>query len=637
LETTAAKVLLALQAYDLKQQSGTEYRLNSPLRAGSNSHGFTLHVHTDGEHGTWFDHVSGEKGSLYQLAEKLGIQPSRLEQPVPTSKRGYSGLADYAAAHGITAAQLTGFFWQEAEYKGKLALRFKTKAGDRWRLLEGTPDELKAPYRNQPGKFKACWYGLNSAVSTCINSTEPLIIANGEISAVVGQVHGLAAVAVSGGEKEISDELITELKDFFGGKLPSVLIPADCDPTGRKFARINAQKLIAVGFPDVKALDLGLSKGGDLADLCRMYGKDIDEVLPMLPELRSEEMLPLREKKMVVYSREDLKHLPPVEWLIDGEIPKRGITVIYGASGEYKTYLALDFACNLSQENSVLYLAAEGQNGLDSRITAWETHHSQIAKPRFVLEGFDILNDEERDQFIHAIQPYKPTVIFIDTLGRTMWGDLNNSRDIQAYLRACEAMKGYLDGAIVLIHHKSKAGVEYGSVYIRNNVDLMLEVTKIDDVIKVDCTKSKYTQPSNPRFMKPVTVGDDVVLIAAENVIITEGDPLSRHQLKTLQVLAMEAFSSGASVQEIIEADKMPQSTLYQAISVLKTRGFIENRGESKYIITEKGRQYLADSNDSNRFHMESSEKQKKQLPLSPADSNENDWNRENSYYTGGY
>lgn len=634
MNTTAEKVLSALQAFDLKPEGQGEYRLNSPLRPGSNSHGFTLHIDQGGEHGAWFDHVSGERGSLYQLAEKLGVQPTALEQPVPTSKRGYSGIADYAAAHGITAEQLQAYYWQEAEYKGKLALKFKTKTGDRWRLLQGTPEELKAPYRNQQGKFKACWYGLSAAVATLIGIGDPLIIGNGEISTVVAQCHGLAAIAVSGGEKEISDELITELKAFFKDGLPAVRIAGDCDPTGRKFARVNAQKLIAAGFSDVKALDLGMSKGGDLADLCRMYGKQTEEVLPMLPELRAEDLPAPRTNKMVLYTRDDLKNLPPVEWLIEGEIPQRGITIIYGASGEYKTYLALDFTCQLSQQHSVVYLAAEGQSGLDSRITAWETHHSKQANARFVLQGFDILDNELREEFIHLILPVKPQVVFVDTLGRTMWGDLNNSRDVQAYLRACEEIQSYLDTAIVLIHHKNKSGGEHGSGYLRNNVDIMLEVTKLDDVIKVDCTKTKYTQQSQPRYMKPVPIGSDVVLIPAEDVIISEDDPLSSQQLKVLHVLAMQVFSNGASIQEIIEVDRMPQSSCYHAVTNLMGRGFAEKKGDGKHLITDKGRQKLKDSNVSN-WNLPTEGLETIQPTTLPLDSNWNIGKNKNQYSEG--
>ncbi len=76
---TAYKILQYLQSYDL-QGKGPEYNCNSPLRAGSNSHGFTVTI-TDDEHGAWFDHVTGEKGSLYELAEKLGIETPKLLPP----------------------------------------------------------------------------------------------------------------------------------------------------------------------------------------------------------------------------------------------------------------------------------------------------------------------------------------------------------------------------------------------------------------------------------------------------------------------------------------------------------------------------------------------------------------------------
>src|SRR3972149_12146707 len=99
METTGDKVLKALAAHDLKPEKEGRYRCNSPLRTGSNSHGFMVWIHPDGEHGGWHDHARDERGSLYDLAEKLGIAPTHLQQqPTPSSKRGYAGMDDYAAA-----------------------------------------------------------------------------------------------------------------------------------------------------------------------------------------------------------------------------------------------------------------------------------------------------------------------------------------------------------------------------------------------------------------------------------------------------------------------------------------------------------------------------------------------------------
>jgi hypothetical protein len=43
-----------------------------------------------------------------------------------------------------------------------------------------------------------------------------------------------------------------------------------------------------------------------------------------------------------LYTWQELKGLPEPDWLIDGVPPKDGLTVLYGAPGLGKTFLALD-------------------------------------------------------------------------------------------------------------------------------------------------------------------------------------------------------------------------------------------------------------------------------------------------------
>jgi hypothetical protein len=70
--TTADAVLSALQRFNIKEVGEGKYRSASPYRTGSDSDAFSLTI-TEGEHGTWFDHVSQSGGSLYSLAKHLGI------------------------------------------------------------------------------------------------------------------------------------------------------------------------------------------------------------------------------------------------------------------------------------------------------------------------------------------------------------------------------------------------------------------------------------------------------------------------------------------------------------------------------------------------------------------------------------
>ena len=287
--TTAAKVITHLESLPLnmKQEAADRYRLNSPLRPDSDSHPFVLTISTDGESGVYFDHVTDETGSLYDLAQALNIIPTphlngNGKYPAAASKRSYADLADYAEAHGVTADIFRAAGWQDKRaYQGRPALAFKTKTGIRYRFTDGK----KPPYISPKG-YRRCWYGLDRAVKLATESGQPLIICNGEASTVVGQHYGLAATAITGGEKgTMPAGLLTELQTAYSGPL---LIVFDCDKRGRKAGPELAEQLAKAGFK-ARAVDLGGNAGFDLADYCHLQTSEAAAKIGQCPTLTTPE------------------------------------------------------------------------------------------------------------------------------------------------------------------------------------------------------------------------------------------------------------------------------------------------------------------------------------------------------------
>lgn len=282
MSTTADNVLAYLRSrpdLDLQEEGKGQYRLNSPLRPGSNSHGFTLVINDD-EHGAFRDYNpkgGPESGSLYELAGLLGIEPTRKEKPTPTTKRPYTDLADYAQAHGVAVEVLVAAGWSQTTYKGRPALAIKTQTGTKYRFLDG----------NEPRYLKAgppCWYGLDRAIQ--LANGQPLVFCNGEASTVVAQAHGVAAATTTGGEgsklsAKHKERLLAELKAAYTGP---ILVALDCDDTGREGATKLAAELQQAGY-DAKAVDLELGKGGDLADFCKLHQLQAAAELVKLKEL----------------------------------------------------------------------------------------------------------------------------------------------------------------------------------------------------------------------------------------------------------------------------------------------------------------------------------------------------------------
>jgi len=585
---TAEKVLVAMDQYDLKEERPGRYRSNSPMRPGSNSHGFTLVIH-DSEHGAFFDHVSNEAGSLYLLAKELGIETPENTAPANT-KRIYTGIDDYATAHGITADDLRSAGWHETIYQNRSALAFKTATGTRWRFLDGE----KPYYKGEKG-YQRCWYGLTPSLAKVLGNGKALVITNGEISTVAARQYGVGSACVTGGEKAIPPDLIEELKVFLGGTneehVPPIIVAFDCDDTGKHAARLVTKQLQAAGFT-ARAVDLGLGGKGDLADFCMLHGKDTSRALNQLPTMALDVQLHDSDvRRWVVIHASELQNLPPVEWIIPGEIPERAIVVLFGPSGSGKSFLSLDYALRIAQSKTVVYMAAEGEYGYAQRVGAWKTHHKKgEGKLYMCLGAVQLMETDDLGSFLEVIKPLQPSLVIVDTLARTMDGrDENSTRDMGLFVRSVEDIKRELDCSVLMVHHTNKGGIsERGSSSLRGASDVMIKVQASDDLIKVECSKTKDAQPFPTRYMRLLPVGASVVMVPDENVIQTTDDPLTNHQMEVLRKLMEE--ESGLSRADLSQLLGIPYHSLQRVLTRLKKLQYVETSGwGAPYAITQNG------------------------------------------------
>ena len=261
-DTTGSRMIPALERIGFKATSANEWRGNSPLRPGSDSKAFSVRIEDDGEHGTWHDHVSGESGSLYQLAERMGVEITA-KAPAQETKRAYTGLADYAAAHYTPVEAFAAAGWAEGTHKDRAALIYKVGGKLRYRYTDGK----QPPYEWEKGG-KPAWYGLKRAVD--LTDGRALILCNGEASTIAAQHRKLPACAWAGGEQKLPDAAIADLKTAYTGP---IILAYDCDETGQRVARDVAEQLTAAGFA-VRVADLKMTDHGDLADFVGLHEAD---------------------------------------------------------------------------------------------------------------------------------------------------------------------------------------------------------------------------------------------------------------------------------------------------------------------------------------------------------------------------
>ncbi|MHC5879718.1 hypothetical protein ACYT69_12405, partial [Streptococcus pyogenes] len=77
-----------------------------------------------------------------QIAAQLGLEATLA---LEGTKRPYTGIADYAAAHGLTVNQLQQAGWSETTYQSRPALAITTRNGTRYRFLDGQKPPYKSP------------------------------------------------------------------------------------------------------------------------------------------------------------------------------------------------------------------------------------------------------------------------------------------------------------------------------------------------------------------------------------------------------------------------------------------------------------------------------------------------------------
>jgi hypothetical protein len=168
----------------------------------------------------------------------------------------------------------------------------------------------------------------------------------------------------------------------------------------------------------------------------------------------------------------DLDLLPPQEWLVDGWLPRGGLCLLVGASGCYKSFLAVDLAVRVAmgqpwfgwatQSGPVLYIAAEGAAGLKVRIREAEVARGS-AKP---VEGLSVhplpvqLGGDDWGAFVEMVRRRGAALVIVDTLNRTTVGrEENSNSEMRDVAEAAADLARETGATVLLVHH---AGHEQG-------------------------------------------------------------------------------------------------------------------------------------------------------------------------------
>lgn len=307
-------------------------------------------------------------------------------------------------------------------------------------------------------------------------------------------------------------------------------------------------------------------------------------------------------------SRSQIMEMPDIEWLIPKLLPVRSLGMIFGASGSFKSFYALDKSIEVAQHKNVLYIVAEGESGTKSRLQAHERHFRRNTDNlTFCLGAVSLFSDVELMAFKRLAARYKPELVVVDTFAMcTGDADENNTRDMKTIVEGCKRMIVELGCAVLVVHHTNKEGkVERGNASFRNACDTVIRLSLLDDVIKVEHQKSKDKALPAPEYYRRVVVDlgykdalgepvTSVVLEPSDKVIADTG--LTIKQRAVLEAIAVEP---GASVSDLAEIVETSRGAVTNILRTLTHSGYLSAWDGKQRAVTKEGRAAMGDSTDS--------------------------------------
>jgi len=226
---------------------------------------------------------------------------------------------------------------------------------------------------------------------------------------------------------------------------------------------ISPREARQAGFPVIEAAD-------SWVDLSIRHGRDEAASLfqSVLDEARK-----VAKHHVDILSLDNLPTPNNEQHLWHGVFRRNTLNAVVGAPESGKSFLAIDLGLAIAAglpsflgrevaQGEVIYLAAEGADGLQKRVQAWRKVHGVDGALPFhtIPRSVIVSNDMAREGLISAIKDsgIKATVLFVDTLSRVYDGDENSNQHMAAFVRALDDLRDQLGGpAIILLHHTTKS------------------------------------------------------------------------------------------------------------------------------------------------------------------------------------
>lgn len=428
---------------------------------------------------------AGGEESLAALSSELGSLP-----PTMTTRTPSGGLHLWFQGAGPTTASRLGPGLDTRGERGFVVMPGSSVDGAEYILdVDLDPAPMPEAWSARLAQAKA-HHGERPAASTEVDTPEQIDYARRHVARLIEEED--VAVEGAGGNAR-TFKLAAELADF-GLTIDTAIDvaapwnaacspPWDDDEFAVVFANAYRYRQNEVGAKATAASD-----GSAFASIAT-------------PEVtENEEQSQVKSRFRSWFPRE-FAAIPAPSWLLDGFIPARGVSVVFGTPGAGKSFLSVDLACAVAaggqawgvdralRKAPVAYFAAEGHTGIArQRVPAWAEARGLDPSGLLLLDASPRaaeLGPDLEDAFTHIEHKFpdeKPRLVVIDTHARAMVGlDENAAQDTGRALEMYDAIVRRYSCAVLVLHHANKGGGERGSTALAAGVDAVFRLEKDED------------------------------------------------------------------------------------------------------------------------------------------------------------
>lgn len=290
-------------------------------------------------------------------------------------------------------------------------------------------------------------------------------------------------------------------------------------------------------------------------------------------------------------------------WLIKDFIPAQGTGILYGFSGSYKSFIALDMALCLAYghpgqwgappvQNDVIYFAGESPRGMSKlRKPAWQEWQGKAGDEnhRFFFYPYvpAFAEHEEWEDVKAQIEEQKvrPRLIIIDTLTRLLTGlDENSTKDANIITSFLEKLAAYYDCFVLVIHHTGKdesRGARGSSVYYAN-LDSALYLKKKKGGVALIVKNHKEADVKDGEiYFATQEFGSSIVLKQVEHLDDEQGNSKSKISWSDPTEISQRIQKLGGKISIAVLAQDISSEFRIEKAVVLRE---IRSRGDIQWM-----------------------------------------------------